>query len=1054
MWGRLGLFSRLIITIVLTILCGGSLRGYLLISDESAYARSHHQGEIREAGAFLSPLLKAPGVANNLPLIQQLLDIQVRAREDIKTIRWQAAGATLESSDPEPNLLMAPAWFARMVAIPALEQTLVVEGAGEIYGNLTLRVDPTAAINRLWQHLVDHVKVVAMVIFLVMLMAAAVLRSNLRVLYRLSAAAHRFKRGEHSVRAEVDGPAETRAVALAFNSMADELEGLVHSLHQNHRKFRAIFDQTFEFVALLDRDGLLIEANQSSLEGTGVRATEVIGQPFWDTPWWNYSAAEQERLRDAVRRAALGEFIRFEASHASPDGSLHVVDFSLKPVVQDDGEIIWLIAEGRDISASKKTEMALFAEKEKVQVTLSSIGDAVITTDVAGRVDYLNPVAEKLTGWRNEEAKGRELRAVFNIVNETGGHPLESPVLKALETGTVVELESNALLLSRNGQQVAIEDSAAPIRDRNGSIIGCVLVFYDVSDKRRLLQQMTWQAGHDVLTRLPNRSLLADRLEQAIANANRHGKLLVVCFVDLDGFKEVNDIYGHDLGDQVLVEAARRLTHTLRGGDTVARLGGDEFVLLLTDIGDMDEVESALDRILADISRPYEIEAREVRLSASIGVTVYPINEVDPESLLRHADQAMYQAKQSGRNRYCLFDVNLNQQERFRYQEVERVGQALRLGEMQLYYQPKVNMRTGQVVGMEALLRWNHAERGMVLPMEFLPLIEHEDVILDIGYWVVEETLRQISRWMELGLNVKVSVNLAARHFQEPDFVNQLRSLLALYPNVAPSMLELEILESAALEDIHAVRSIMKACQEFGVSFALDDFGAGYSSLAYLKRLPANTLKIDQSFVRNMLEDAGDLAIIEGVVSMANIFNLDVIAEGVETMEHGLLLLRLGCGAAQGYGIAHPMPAAEVPAWIAGFKPHPCWQRWADTRWDLADFPLLVAQHDHVQWVRRVVQAAGGAPLQLADSELRDHHHCRFGHWYYGHGLERYGYLLGYNDLEALHAEVHALGTEIIRLKEAGDRQAAEVLCPKLLALKAQVLDQLAELQNMVIRLE
>lgn len=1051
LWGRLGLLPRLVVMVVLAIMMGGSLRGYLLVRDESAYARAHLQSEIRETRNFLQLLLADPTLAGNLPLLRQIFENEVREHEHIDLIRWQHVGGELEMRKPDPSMLQAPGWFARSLKIAPVQLTRSVESAGKPVGNLSLRIDPTVDINRIWQHLVDHAKVVAMVILLVMVMAAAALRSNLRVLYRLAAAADRFKRGQHDMRVEADGPAETRSLALAFNSMADELADLVNSLHQNHRKFRAIFDQTFEYVGLLDRDGLLIEANQTSLTATGVAATDVIGKPFWDTLWWNHSETERDRLRDAVRRAAGGETVRFEVTHSTPGGAQHVVDFSLKPVVQEDGEIIWLIAEARDISASKQAELALFAEKERIQVTLSSIGDAVITTDVAGRVEYLNPVAEQLTGWTNAEAQGRAAGEVFHIVNENGGHVLDSPILQALESGTVVELESSALLISRHGREVAIEDSAAPIRDRSGAIVGCVLVFHDVSDKRRLLQQITWQAGHDALTKLPNRTLLADRLAQGIANAKRHGKLLVVCFVDLDGFKEVNDAYGHELGDRILIEAARRLSLVLRGGDTVARLGGDEFVLLLTDIGDMNEVEIAVDRMLSEISRAYEIEAREVRLSASVGVTVYPINDVDPDSLLRHADQAMYRAKQAGRNRYCLFDVSLDQQERFRYQEVERISDGLHSGEMQLYYQPKVNMRTGQVIGMEALLRWNHPARGVVQPLEFLPLIENDDLVLDIGYWVLEEALRQISVWLDAGLSLKVSVNLAARHFQEPDFVNQLRNLLALYPSVAPSMLELEILESAALEDVNAVRSIMKACQEFGVSFALDDFGAGYSSLNYLKRLPANTLKIDQSFVRNMLDDAGDLAIIEGVVTMANIFNLDVIAEGVETMEHGLLLMRLGCGSAQGYGIAHPMPAAVVPAWVARFTPHPCWQRWADKRWDLADFPLLVAQHDHVQWVRRVVQAAGGAALHLADSELRDHHHCRFGHWYYGLGRQRYGHMPGYHDLEGIHAKVHAVGTEIIRLRDAGDIPGAEALCPRLLELKTQVQDMLAELQNMVI---
>jgi len=305
-----------------------------------------------------------------------------------------------------------------------------------------------------------------------------------------------------------------------------------------------------------------------------------------------------------------------------------------------------------------------------------------------------------------------------------------------------------------------------------------------------------------------------------------------------------------------------------------------------------------------------------------------------------------------------------------------------------------------------------------------------------------------------VGMYATVSVNLAGRHFQTADLPSQLRDLFELYPTVSPDSLELEILESAALDDIQSVRAIMAACQTLGVRFALDDFGTGYSSLAYLKRLPSNTLKIDQSFVRDMLDDPDDLALIEGVVSLASIFKLGVIAEGVETTEHGVMLMRLGCDAAQGYGIARPMPAADVPAWVAQFRPDPAWLRWANVRWELADFPLLVAQQDHLKWVKQVTTAVSGSTLALNKMELKDHHHCRFGSWFYGKGRERYGHLPVFNELEPIHAQVHEVGSEIIRLRDAGDARAAEVLCPQLLELKDQVLDKLAELQNAMVNLE
>jgi len=932
LWGRVGLLPRLMLAVVLVMLAAGSTRSYLLVVDESVYLSGHVQAELRETGHSLALLLAEQKGTGNFARIQQLLASQIREREYISRIEWKPRFGSLVAQSSDPVQLEAPAWFLRIAVIPALEESFPIELDGVSYGTLTLRADPIPPLNMVWLHLVAQIKIISMAILGILVLIVWALRSNLKILKRLSAAAYRFEQGDHGVRVEAGGAMEVRAAAHAFNSMAENVEQLLQSLLESESKLRA--------------------------------------------------------------------------------------------------------------------------ERGRAQVTLSSIGDAVISTDVKGRVEYLNPLAERLTGWSMEEALGRQLHEVFNVIGETTRLPLENLACQALLDGVAVRPEGNSLLLPRAGQEVAIDFSFAPIRNQEGSVMGCVLAFRDVSDKLQLMQQITWQAGHDPLTGLPNRSLLADRLEQALSNSQRQDKLLVVGLLDLDGFKEVNDLYGHELGDQLLKEVAQRFLHDVRGGDTVARLGGDEFVLLLNDVDDIDDMEVALDRILIDVARPYQIDGRQVQVSASIGVTVYPLNDADPESLLRHADQAMYQAKQAGRNRYSLFDVMLDQQTRSRFRERERVAQALRQGEMRLYYQPKVNMRTGQVIGFEALLRWQHPERGMVGPLEFLPQVEHTDLIVEIGLWVLQEALRQLVEWGKAGMRTTVSVNLAARHFQTADLVDQLRELFELYPTVSPGSLELEILESAALEDIQSVRAIMAACQTLGVGFALDDFGTGYSSLAYLKRLPANSLKIDQSFVRDMLEDPDDLALIEGVVSLASIFKLGVIAEGVETVEHGVMLMRLGCDAAQGYGIARPMPAADVPAWCAQFRPDPAWLRWANMRWDLADFPLLVAQQDHLKWVKQVMTAVSGTTMALTESVLTDHRNCRFGFWFYGKGRERYGHLPVFNELDLIHAHVHEVGSEIIRLRDAGDVRATEALCSKLLELKDQVLDKLAELQNAMVNLE
>ena len=576
----------------------------------------------------------------------------------------------------------------------------------------------------------------------------------------------------------------------------------------------------------------------------------------------------------------------------------------------------------------KLSSQLIHSEKELAQVTLNSIGDAVITTDINGHVQLLNPIAETLTGWTQQEAAGLPLDEVFNIINQATRKPIENPAYRAISEGVIVGLSNHSVLISRDGKEYSIEDSAAPIRDSEGNIFGCVLVFHNITEKYQLMEQISWQAGHDTLTRLPNRTLLSDRIGQAIAHADRQEQLLLVCFMDLDGFKAINDQHGHELGDKLLIDVARRLINVVRGDDTISRLGGDEFVLLLSEISSIDEVDTLLTRILAEMARPFLIGKLTLQISASIGVTLYPFDSSDTDTLLRHADQAMYQAKQSGRNRFYLFDSSMDSRIHELHQKLGRLEQALAQNELRLYYQPKINLKTGKVVGMEALVRWQHPELGVMGPLDFLYLAEDSNLIISIGNWVLDEALSQISKWNEAGFDWQVSVNIAARQLQSHDFVSNIQSIFDRHPGAPVHRLELEILESTALEDMDHVRTIILACQEMGISFSLDDFGSGYSSLAYLRHLPVNILKIDQSFVRDMLDDEEDCSLVEGILQMARIFKREVIAEGMETAAHGALLLKLGCDTAQGYGIARPMPAEQVIAWSAQFQPDAGWQNY------------------------------------------------------------------------------------------------------------------------------
>jgi len=430
----------------------------------------------------------------------------------------------------------------------------------------------------------------------------------------------------------------------------------------------------------------------------------------------------------------------------------------------------------------------------------------------------------------------------------------------------------------------------------------------------------------DALTGLPNRAALSARFEQALAQARERRLPLAVCLFDMDYFQHINERHGPECGDDILAQVAQRLRGHADGRHYAARLGADEFVVLLSGQADVAAIEGGVAQLLAELQLPYLCDAAPLTVSLSAGVAIYSGGDCSTETLLRHADHAVYQAKLTGRSRAHFFDASLDRDVRTHHNQRTEVRLALRCDQLCLYYQPKVNMRSGRVVGMEALLRWRNPRRGVLEPAQFLPLVEHTDLIIDIGEWVLRQALRQMQLWGRAGRHWVVSVNIAARHFQRPDFVARLKAILADYPGVAPSMLELEILESSALDDIEHVRRVMRACQALGIAFALDDFGTGYSSLSYLKRLPADILKIDQSFVRNMLVNQDDLHLVSAVINLANSFKLSVIAEGVESVAHGARLMQLGCDLAQGYGIARPMPADAVPRWVEEFIPAPAWQ--------------------------------------------------------------------------------------------------------------------------------
>ncbi|WP_114327265.1 EAL domain-containing protein [Candidatus Colwellia aromaticivorans] len=585
----------------------------------------------------------------------------------------------------------------------------------------------------------------------------------------------------------------------------------------------------------------------------------------------------------------------------------------------------------------------------------------------------------------------------------------------------------------------------------NGTRLKMRGTIQNISAQKSAEDKLSFMAHYDELTKLPNRALFADRFSQAVARSKRTDKMIAICFIDLDNFKSVNDNFGHGVGDQLLIGVAGRIKETIREVDTVSRQGGDEFALLLTDIESYAQCEQLLYRIRSVLARPYIIDDYPHKVSVSIGTTIYPIDDTDLDILLRHADQAMYKAKLAGKNQQQLFNTAYDQQLRHEQSQLQGIKQALVNKEFQLYYQPKVNMKTGEVFGAEALIRWIHPEKGLIPPLDFLPLIDGTNLEIQIGGWVINQALKQMNHWQQQDIKLEVSINISSHHLESPVFFDQLNEALSKYPNVDSQSLQLEILESSALGDLNDISGIIKSCQDvIGVSVALDDFGTGYSSLTHLRNLSANTIKIDQSFVRNMLEDDDDLALIEGIIGLAKTFNRDVIAEGVETAEHGVLLMRIGCECAQGYGIARPMPADELPHWMQHYTPDESWSIWSGSTWEMSNLPLVLAKSDHIKWIEEIFHVLNGHTHRLELGELTNHNECRLGNWYNNQGKKQFGHMEAFRALESIHIDVHKTGHQIIQLYNEGNKESAILLSKELLALKSKVLESLTTLQKHV----
>lgn len=558
----------------------------------------------------------------------------------------------------------------------------------------------------------------------------------------------------------------------------------------------------------------------------------------------------------------------------------------------------------------KIMEEALFVEKERAEVTLKCIGDGVACTDIAGNITFLNLVAEKITGWSLDEAMGRPMESILHIVDETSRAIVRTP-LDIRTDERLANVSTNGILVRRDQFKIPIENSVAPIRDREGNATGAVLVFRDVSAAQAMRLQMAHSAEHDFLTGLPNRMLLHDRVDQAIALAERHAKNVAVMFLDLDGFKHINDSLGHAIGDKLLQSIAKRLVNCVRGADTVSRQGGDEFVVLLSEVERVEDAAITARRILRDVARVHSLDQHDLHVTTSIGVSVFPDDGRDAQALIKNADTAMYQAKANGRHSYRFFKPAMNVKAVERQFIEEGLRRAIDRKELMLHYQPKLELGTGAITGVEALLRWTHPVRGAVSPAEFIPVAEDSGLILPIGNWVLREACRQAKAWGDEGLpKTPVAVNISAIEFRNENFLDGIVSALA-DTGLEPRMLELELTESVLMSNAESTVSILRKLRGLGVQLSIDDFGTGYSSLSYLRKFPIHTLKIDQSFIQQIATAPDETSIVPAIISMGHSLGLRVIAEGVETQEQLAFLITHECDEVQGYLFSKPVAALQ-----------------------------------------------------------------------------------------------------------------------------------------------
>ncbi len=839
-------------------------------------------------------------------------------------------------------------------------------------------------------------------------------------------------------------------------------------------------EQVQDAVFLTDSRGYLLYVNAAAVKLTGHSELELLHKNVtdfdlkpsarhWDTIFLHLRKRNDMTLHFNLQRS---------------DGSSVPIEINASYVKLDDSE--YAVGIARDVSRQSK-QMALNALQRK-------LSEIIGEEDLKNVLRYGLDQAEKLTQsnigffhfvenseqsislqvWSTNTQQhmcfaqadahypvadaGIWVKSIFSkqpyVCNDYAAHPHK----RGYPSGHAELHRFATVPLLQQGEVVAIMgvgEKACDYDDEDISLLeSAIEIIYGAYQRHQAEKKIGYMAYHDSLTGLPNRHLLMASLNRAIARYKRTQESFAVCYLDIEGFKQVNDLYDHQLGDKILKALATRFTEVLREVDTVARLGGDEFVFIFSNIKTLSECELALKRIQQVVMLPFDIKGQRVHLSSYMGATLYPLDKAEAEDLLRHSANSTYQAKSNRKCAFNIYDPQTAEQKQHHQNRVEEFSHALLGDELRLYLQPKIDLNTLAVIGFEGLIRWQHPGEGLLTPAHFLPALHGTVQEIMLGEWVVEQAIKQLQMWQAAGLNLSLSINISPKQIQRKSFREFVLSILEKTPSGIAEHLEIELLEDSDVEDGHETAENMHALKSQGVKFLLDDFGTGYASLAHFYDLPFDVLKIDQDFVKQMLDRNDNLDIVEGVLKLSEAIQRPVVAEGVESIEIGFMLMKMGCHYAQGYGIAKPMPMEAVTGWLEswnGVNP------WHDLQAELQDenhrYDLGVAIFSHRWWVRAIKlhlqSATEEASLNgVAAMPELDESRCQFFRWYRGIGLSRYSEQPGYAFLQGGHHELHELAKAVKACADIGDYEQAWHIFARLQRLSEELINTLKKLEQ------